>query len=730
MDTFYDIPEVLSHIDPADCDYSEWTQIGMALKAGGFPCSLWDEWSRADLRYHPGECERKWETFKGGWNASVNVGTIVNMAKKRGWVPERASRGNRALEWDDEINDDVKVVDTAYLEDRELVEPSDKTWNPVGDLIKYLETLFDADDFVGYVTKSWKKEDRHMPTAGACDRTAGELIQQLSRCAGDIGSVLGDYDPEVGAWIRFNPLDGKGVKNENVTEFRYALIESDSMELAKQNAIIREMNLPVAALVYSGKKSLHAIVKIDAASYDEYKRRVEYLYGVCKKNGMEIDQQNRNPSRLSRMPGVTRNGRKQFLVDTNIGAASWNEWKEWLEAVNDDLPDITPLESVFDHLPPLEPSLIDGVLRQGHKMLVAGPSKAGKSYALIELAIAIAEGWDWLGFRCTQGRVMYINLELAQASCLHRFADVYKAIGRTPRALHNLDIWNLRGRAVPMDKLAPKLIRRAQKENYIAVIIDPIYKVITGDENSADQMAAFCNQFDRICTELRSAVIYCHHHSKGMQSNKRSMDRASGSGVFARDPDAMLDMIELNVTESLRQSIRIEKEAEIWKAALDAAGHRDAGKADDGSVKIQEAAKKLLTTAQYAVAESKCMEAADAVKHYTAWRIEGTLREFPRFDSIFTWFQYPKHVIDHSGTLADLRTDDTVIASKAKEKKKSAKTKNAEALDEAFSELSKEGTVTISDLAETIGKTERTIRNWIEKSTVYTVKNNEVTLNE
>ena len=53
-----------------------------------------------------------------------------------------------------------------------------------------------------------------------------------------------------------------------------------------------------------------------------------------------------------------------------------------------------------------------------------------------------------------------------------------------------------------MDKLAPKLIHRAAKKNYIAIVIDPIYKVITGDENSADQMAAFCNQFDKVCTCL------------------------------------------------------------------------------------------------------------------------------------------------------------------------------------------------------------------------------------
>ena len=155
------------------------------------------------------------------------------------------------------------------------------------------------------------------------------------------------------------------------------------------------------------------------------------------------------------------------------------------------------MASVWDNLPPLAAPLIDGVLRQGHKMLLAGPSKAGKSYALIELCIAIAEGKKWLAWDCAQGKVMYVNLELDRASCLHRFRDVYEALGWEPHCLDNIDIWNLRGKSVPMDKLAPKLIRRAAKKDYIAIIIDPIYKVITGDENSVDQMARFCNEFDR-----------------------------------------------------------------------------------------------------------------------------------------------------------------------------------------------------------------------------------------
>ena len=189
-------------------------------------------------------------------------------------------------------------------------------------------------------------------------------------------------------------------------------------------------------------------------------------------------------------------------------------------------------------------------------MLLAGPSKAGKSFALIELAIAIAEGKKWLGWQCAKGKVLYVNLELDKASCLHRVKDVYTKLGIPPQNLRNLRIWNLRGITKPMDKLAPSLIWRAKRENFIAVIIDPIYKVITGDENSADQMAHFCNQFDKVCTALGCAVIYCHHHSKGSQGGKRSMDRASGSGVFARDPDALLDMVELDLTEDILKQLK------------------------------------------------------------------------------------------------------------------------------------------------------------------------------
>lgn len=733
MENTLDLLEVLNYIDPSRLDYQEWVSVGMGLKEAGHTAKDWEAWSRRDSkRYHAGECERKWNSFNGS-AAPVTGGTIVQIARDQGWHGTYIPDGEGyELDWNDIIGtkDNYSIIDSSWVEGKEIAEPGDD-WNPVKELIKYLELLFEANENVGYVTTSYKKDEKFIPAnKGSWDRTAGQLIHLLNECGGDIGSVIGDYNKEAGAWIRFNPLDGKGVNNENVTEFRYALVESDDMEIEKQHAIISELELPVVCLVHSGKKSIHAIVRIDAANKEEYRKRVDYLYNILKQNGMSVDTQNKNPSRLSRMPGIMRNDRKQFLVATNIGKESWVEWKDWIESVNDDLPDTETLFDVWDDLPALSPPLIDGVLRQGHKMLLAGPSKAGKSYSLIELCCAIAEGHDWLGFSCTRGRILYVNLELDRASCLHRFKDVYAALGWAPNNLGNIDIWNLRGKSVPMDKLAPKLIRRAMKKNYIAIIIDPIYKIITGDENSADQMAQFCNQFDKVCTELGCAVIYCHHHSKGGQGGKKSMDRASGSGVFARDPDALLDLIELDLNDDIkaheRQKAAAQAYADLLKTVVP--NWQDEVSQDDllSERAMHDACVRLLSAPTLTAAENNAEAARDAADAHTAWRIEGTLREFPKFPPVNVWFNYPIHRLDESGALGDIDAEAELPPwKKGAEKRKKNATQalkdKKEKFEFALQACRIDGEPTVEKLAEYYSDSDgieakpNTIRKWVQK---------------
>ena len=670
-------------------------------------------WSDRDLMH------KLEDAVKADGEAGALRGEPVEWSTHRGRI-------DRVIEWEDTIGgDDYQVIDPNWTEPVETVEPDQ--WDPVRQISDYLSALFSSKDHVGYVTDSFDKDGRKLPTRGCYGRTAGQLLKELAKYK-NLPEVFGDVDPEVGAWIRFNPLDGQGVKDENVTDFRYALVESDKMPIDGQRGVYEELELPIAALVHSGNKSLHAIVRIDAESYTEYRKRVDLLYEVCAKNGLAVDSQNRNPSRLSRMPGVERDGKKQFLAAVNIGKKSWTEWEEWIEAVNDDLPDPESLAEVWGNLPPLSPPLIEGILRQGHKMLMAGSSKAGKSFLLIELCIAIAEGKKWLHWQCSRGRILYVNLELDRASCLHRFSDVYQALDWQPTNLTNIDIWNLRGLAVPMDKLAPKLIRRALKRNCTAVVIDPIYKVITGDENAADKMAFFCNQFDKVCHQLNAAVIYCHHPSKGSQGGKRSMDRASGSGVFARDPDALLDLIELDISDDLLKEEQRKAVCKLLAEVLDreVPGWRDKMSADDqmSESQMRNGAVRLMGDRFNSVALPLISETLTLLKRLTAWRIEGAFREYPRAEPVNCWFRHPVHELDDTGVLKDAEPQyDEDPRRKGRQKGtatiKAKATKILVDLTRAFNvKMNDPGPVRPRDIAGFLSKHKDTVRGWLEREEV------------
>lgn len=687
MESKIDLRELLEYIDPAQCSYEEWLNVGLALHQEGYPMFIWEEWSADDgERFHEGECAAKWESFGRYTGKLVTGATITQMAKENGWTSKHKFENNEALSFDSMVlattPEQYQVVDKNWIEESDVHIPKSYPLEQrKQDIVTYLTTLFEPEEYVGYVVNTFALPDgKQSPTMGNYSRTVQQIIDGINGTT-QLENVFGSFNKEMGAWIRFNPIDGKGVKNDNVTAFRYMLLESDNMSLGKQKAILEQLELPIAAMVFSGGKSIHAIVKVDAYSYEEYRKRVDFIYSIAQKNGFKPDKKNRNPSRLSRMPGVMRDGKPQFLMATNIGKENYKEWEEWIASVNDDLPEPEELDALWDNMPDLAPPLIEGILREGHKMLIAGPSKAGKSFALIQLCISIAEGKPWFGFDCTQGKVLYVNLELDRASCLHRFKDVYEALEQQPTNIGNISIWNLRGKSLPMDQLAPKLIRRAQKRNYKAIIIDPIYKVITGDENSADQMANFCNQFDKVCTELKCAVIYCHHHSKGSQTGKRSMDRASGSGVFARDPDALLDLLELEL-ENMNED------------------------------KLQDAP----------IDTSQC----------TAWRMEGTLREYPKFKPVDLWFEYPIHKVDTNGFLAMAQFDSPQQkgANVINKRKKAAKEKKKEQLVDAFNIAAAEngfnGRADIKRVAEIMEVSEMTIRRYLRETPILNVDKGEL----
>lgn len=648
-----DILEALDHIPVSSCNYTEWIEVGMALKHEGYDCSVWDNWSKNDDRYHD-ECYKKWESFNGSSNP-ITGASIIKLAKEKGgYVPKRKVNDTRVLAWDD------------YVEDSEDPTVDYSKLKPTEQLKIFLKTLFKSGEYVGYVSNDVyfnKDHDRYEPLKGVYYRTVDDLLKSLDRYPDDLGATIGDWKNEAGAWIRINPLDGKGASKKNVTRYSYCLIESDDLPIKEQEETFKRLNLPIATMVYSGGKSIHAIVKIDAMNIQEYEERVQFCYDFLKNNGISIDVQNKDPNRLSRMPGVTRNGVIQTLLGVNLGYDSWKDWMESIGETTDFV--LEDVGSLILNPPPLAPEIIHGLLRKGHKFLLSGASKSGKSFALIELAIAFSQGTEWFGFKCEKAKVCYINLEIDRPSAIDRFGIITDALKIDRRVIDNIKLINLRGKAKPLNELVPELVKDLRDSQIDVIIIDPIYKVITGDENNATEMAQFCNQFDILCDKLHATVIYAHHHSKGTQGGKSAQDRASGSGVFARDPDAIMDIVELEVDDDFKN-----KEADY-----------------------------------------------DA----PAWNVECVTREFKKPKDRKVWFKFPLHIVDTSGQL-DKFYPKGDIHNAVKNSPSAIKSRMKQQLPDAYQLLDDGKGVSLEDLAQYFNVDKKTIRRWANNLDEFEVK--------
>jgi hypothetical protein len=186
------------------------------------------------------------------------------------------------------------------------------------------------------------------------------------------------------------------------------------------------------------------------------------------------------------------------------------------------------------------PEIIQGILHQSCKLVLGGSSKTFKSWTLLDMGLAVSTGSKWLSFQTTKASVLFCNFELPEFSIHDRLRKIAEA-RQIDIPADTLTLWNLRGYAAPYGTLLPMLTERIKAQNFGLIIFDPSYKLLgQADENSARDVALLLNAIERVAVETGAAVAFTAHFAKGSPSQKEAMDRISGSGVFARDPDSIL----------------------------------------------------------------------------------------------------------------------------------------------------------------------------------------------
>ena len=200
------------------------------------------------------------------------------------------------------------------------------------------------------------------------------------------------------------------------------------------------------------------------------------------------------------------------------------------------LPPVEDAVTWCENPPDLLPVLIEGLFRQGAKMVLGGASKSRKSWILIQLALAIVNGMRFLEMQCTKVRVLLINMELMEAEMANRIKMVSNAMGCGREGLF---VWNLRGHSKDLEILADSIIAQAREIQAELIILDPVYKVLGNRaENSNEAVAELLNIVDRVVEQTGAGFVFAHHFAKGAQGGKFVEDRISGAGAWWRDPDA------------------------------------------------------------------------------------------------------------------------------------------------------------------------------------------------
>jgi hypothetical protein len=255
-----------------------------------------------------------------------------------------------------------------------------------------------------------------------------------------------------------------------------------------------------------------------------------------------------------------------------------NESEEQIQEVASSLPIWTQASDIPEDLNKRinmrYPILIDGLVHRGTKVILGGGSKSYKTWTLLNLAISVATGEKWFGRDVVQTDldVIFINFEVAHEFFLDRVRTVCKSMNVVPP--ENLKIWSLRGVCNDLSLILKALDERLDK-GVSLIVIDPIYKGLAGrDENSAGDMGQLMNEVEAIVEKTGACVAFAAHYSKGNQADKDPLDRVSGSGVFARDPDTIMGLTAheedncFSVHSALRNFAGIEPFVVEWNFPL------------------------------------------------------------------------------------------------------------------------------------------------------------------
>lgn len=413
-----------------------------------------------------------------------------------------------------------------------------------------IEAAFEPGELVWIGDTFENEEGERNPDYGV-PLTRESWLSDISQ-RGEINKVMGD---QYGLYVRVNPMrrpteeeltEAKEKKtsiplDRLVTSFRHALIEADKGSKESQLGALRRIGLPITAIIDSGGRSVHAWVWIGAKDREEYRQRVALLHQFCRESlGLEVDPQNTNPSRYSRMPNGNRMRMKADkktpvlgpdgkpiidrprLLAFNVPGKSWDEWSSEVRAMVAEAEDekTFTVSGLLNYDLENDPSSLIGNrwLCEGSSLLITGPTGVGKSSFIMTLAVDWALGERPFGLAPARPlKSLIIQAENDEGDLATPLQGLLSS-----RNLSKAQISELNERII-FKQVATKTgeafaaYLRAQIEKYRPdiVIADPLLSYAGCDVSAQKDMSKFLRaDIQPILNETGVVLAFVHHTGK------------------------------------------------------------------------------------------------------------------------------------------------------------------------------------------------------------------------
>jgi len=229
---------------------------------------------------------------------------------------------------------------------------------------------------------------------------------------------------------------------------------------------------------------------------------------------------------------VFDNGRAVGLDDAEIQKTGESIWsKEHTKPDGDSA--LYPLLSIEDLSKLAPPSwLIEGHIPESGFSTIYGPPGVGKSFLVLDWALSVAAGQEWIAYNVKQTPVLYITAEgvsglyrRIEAWCTARKCEPPSDFYALPEAVNLLDKGNV-------DLLRATIARMTNPPGLI--IADTLARMIEGgDENSAKDVGQAIAALTKVARPYDAASMFVHHTSKEGESERGSTALRGASDMMA-----------------------------------------------------------------------------------------------------------------------------------------------------------------------------------------------------